>query len=339
MIKKIKFPVLKPSHLFYGLLLLCLFCVTACGERGASEEPSPGPSKLKVVGYLFSHSDKWLAGFDTLALEGVTDLNLAFVDPETDGSFLENAELKTLVDKAHARKMTVYFSIGGGDPPAHLEALIKPGQREAFAQSIVDFAVSHRLDGVDIDLENDLINDDYAPFVAAVSARMKSAGKKITAALASWNANKIHDSTLARYDHIHIMSYDKTGPWNPAQAGPHSPFSMAVDDLQYFSTTRGVELKKLSIGLPFYGYGFGNGAPSSISFRDIALQYPQSVNLDEITLSSGGKIYYNGKTTIRQKVTMAVERGAGGVMIWQLAGDAKTPHSLLTQIREVKGER
>lgn len=317
----------------YCLALFIAFVVNISCQSRKKEIPAPGPGhKLRVVGYLMSHGKQWNLGMDTLGWKGITDLNLAFLNPEADGSFAASTAYTQLTARARTEGVRIFFSIGGGEPPAYLGDLIKPGKRDAFAEAIAQFAVANNFDGVDVDLENALINDDYAPFVSAVRRAMKARNKMTTAALASWNANLIHDSTLAHFDVIHIMSYDKTGPWNPSNPGQHSPYSMAVSDFEYFNQTRGQSAGKLTIGLPFYGYGFGPGAPASLNFANIARQYPHSVNDDSVVVPGGGTVYYNGKKTIREKVKLASDRKANGVMIWQLAGDAKTPHSLLDVI-------
>ncbi len=317
------------------LAAICLVAIAGCQSK--KENPPPETrDPIRVVAYLMSHDRTWNAAMDTLGWTGITDLNLAFLNPEPDGSFLENPQYEQLVSKAKQSSVEIFFSIGGGAPPDHLAALLTPANREALISSIVAFADKYNFDGVDVDLENALINEHYAPFVSALGEAMKKAGRKMTAALASWNANQIADSTLAQYDRVHIMSYDKTGPWRPDQPGPHSPYSMAVDDFNYFSNQRGVEAEKLSVGLPFYGYGFGAGIPSSMAFKNIALQYPQHLDTDSLQVAEGGWLYYNGKPSIRRKAEFARDKGAFGVMIWQLAGDAKAPHSLLNVINQIR---
>lgn len=310
--------------------VLALVSISSC--QSGKKEVTGGSNNLRVVGYLLSHDNDWHLGMDTLGWKGITDLNLAFLNPEADGSFTPNSAYTQLTTKGHAENVRVFFSIGGGEPPAYIADLIKADKRDAFAQAIAQFAVANSFDGVDVDLENALINEDYAPFVSAVHRAMKAVNKLTTAALASWNANQIHDTTLAQFDMIHIMSYDKTGPWNPANAGQHSPYSMAVNDFNYFTQTRGQAPSKLTIGLPFYGYGFGPGAPTGLTFGNIARQFPNSVDDDSVKVAAGGTIYYNGKKTIREKVKFAINSKAAGVMIWQIAGDARQPNSLLNVI-------
>jgi GH18 family chitinase len=69
----------------------------------------------------------------------------------------------------------------------------------------------------------------------------------MTAAIATWYKDKISDKALQQFDFVSIMSYDATGPWRPERPGPHSPYQMAVDDLQYWNETRLIP-KEVGIG-------------------------------------------------------------------------------------------
>lgn len=316
----------------WALILVIFSCLVSCKSSKDGMEFTPG-EKNRVIGYILSHDHKWKEAMDTIGWDKISDLNLAFLNPDENGNFPDGAYYQNLTSIARSRGVRIFFSVGGGEPPVYMADLIKPDRRDQFAKAIADFAYNNNFDGADIDLENSLINDDYAPFIAAVRKELSARQKLMTAALASWNANLIHDTTLAKFDAIHIMSYDKTGPWRPDVPGQHSPYTMAVDDFNYFHQARGQAASKLSIGLPFYGYGFGPGAPSGLTFGAIASQYPQSVNDDTVNVAGGGTIYYNGKETIRKKARLAKQVKANGVMIWQIAGDAKSPNSLLDVIQ------
>jgi chitinase len=308
----------------------------ACNNKAVVSQPAT-ENKLRVLGYLPGHNN-WVAGMNSIDFTKITDLNLAFINPDAAGSFPPNDAYRQVIEKAHSKNVRVFLSIGGGDPPAHLAGLLENDKRAGLIAGLVAVAVTYNFDGIDADLENALINNNYASFVSELSAALKPKKKLMTAALASWNADLISDATLQLYDFINIMSYDKTGPWNLNNPGPHSPFTMAQDDFNYFNATRGIAAEKLFIGLPFYGYGFGNGAPQSLSYKDIVANYPGSENADSLTVSGGGKIYYNGMATIKQKVSFAISNKAGGVMIWQLLGDSKDSKSLLKAINDIKSQ-
>lgn len=71
-----------------------------------------------------------------------------------------------------------------------------------------------------------------------------------------------------------------------------------------------------------------------MSYGDIIKTFPGSEQKDMVVPDSGGKIYYNGLSTIKKKTTLALEK-AGGVMIWQLLQDAQNDKSLLSGIDAV----
>ena len=315
------------------LSLLLMSC-----HNKATVSQSATVNNFRVLGYLPARNN-WIAGLDNIDLSSITDLNLAFINPDSSGNFPANEEYRHVIEKAHAQNVRVFLSIGGGSPPPHLAGLMEPGKRTAFITALVVTTETYNFDGVDVDLENALINSNYAPFVSELSVALKAKKKLITAALASWNADLISVGTMNQYDFINIMSYDKTGPWNLNKPGPHSPFTMVQDDFTYFNKTRGIAAEKLFIGLPFYGYGFGSGAPQSLSYKNIIATYPGSENTDSLTLPEGGKFYYNGIPTIRNKVSFAISNKAGGVMIWQLLGDSKDGKSLLKAINDTKNQK
>lgn len=319
------------KHLLLAAYIVLVAALSLACKEKTGETEDEKPPKFRVLGYLLSDND-WHTAVNTIDLSKITDLNLAFLNPEADGSFAIGPAVKQVTDKAHAQNVRVFMSIGGGGAPAYLAELIKPAKRGALVAGIVQLLEQHGFDGVDVDLENDLINADYPAFVAELRTALTARNKLMTAALASWNADKIPDATIKSYDFINIMSYDKTGPWNLSRPGPHSPYEMAVNDFAYFSQQRGVAAEKLLVGLPFYGYGFGTNAPSSIRYHELTAQYPGAENADEVTVNGGGKIYYNGINTIRQKVAFALGSKAAGVMIWELTQDSRDGKSLLGAI-------
>ncbi|MRG47915.1 hypothetical protein GFS24_22525 [Chitinophaga sp. SYP-B3965] len=305
-----------------------LSCFLLLSVTVIAQEP-----KFRVLGYLHSYNNNWHTDIEMIDLGKITDLNLAFFNPDAAGNFSVSENVRKAIDKAHSQHVRVFFSIGGGGAPAHIGELLKDDKRAVLISKLTALAENFNFDGVDVDLENDLINAQYAVFINELSAALKPKKKLMTAALASWNSNKINDVTLQQFDFINIMSYDKTGPWNLSRPGPHSPVSMAMADFNYYHTKRGIPAERLLIGLPFYGYGFGANAPESIHYKEIIAQYPGAKDTDSVTVNGGGKIYYNGVQSIREKVIFARQNKAAGVMIWELKQDAKGADALLGVIQ------
>jgi chitinase len=292
-------------------------------------------AQKKVIAYIPNWID--LNSFSTtIQYSKLTHINIAFENPDANGYLSFNSGSNAIINAAHAQNVKVFVSLGGGAISEggairdNYFNLITPGNRTAFIQKIYDYVIAHNFDGVDVDLEGPAINGDYGGFVIALANKLHSGGKQITAALSEgYGGANVPTSTFAAYDWINIMAYDATGPWNPANPGPHSPYSMAVNQFNYW-TGRGLPASKAIIGLPFYGYGFGAAANQGISYANIIAQYPGSENQDQV----GNTIYYNGIPTIKAKTTFAIQN-AGGVMIWELSQDAVGSKSLLTAINQV----
>jgi GH18 family chitinase len=292
-------------------------------------------AQKKVIAYIPNWID--LNAFSgTVQYNKLTHINIAFENPDANGYLSFNSGNNAIINAAHAQNVKVFVSLGGGSISEggairdNYFNLITAANRTAFVQKIYDYVVAHNFDGVDVDLEGPAINGDYGGFVIALANKLHANGKQITAALSEgYGGANVPSSTFAAYDWINIMAYDATGPWAPGNPGPHSPYSMAVNQFNYW-TGRGLPASKAIIGLPFYGYGFGASANQGISYANIIAQYPGAENLDQV----GNTIYYNGIPTIKAKTTFAIQN-AGGVMIWELSQDAVGSKSLLTAVNEV----
>ena len=297
-------------------------------------------AQKKVIAYIPNWID--LNAFSsTIQYSKLTHINIAFENPDANGYLTFNSGSNAIINTAHANNVKVFVSLGGGSVSEggairdNYFNLITPANRTAFIQKIYDYVVAHNFDGVDVDLEGPAINGDYGGFVIALANKLHANGKLISAALSEgYGGANVPSSTFAAYDWINIMAYDATGPWAPGNPGQHSPYSMAVNQFNYW-TGRGLPASKAVIGLPFYGYGFGASANQGISYANIVAQYPGAENVDQV----GNTIYYNGIPTIKQKTTFAIQNAAG-VMIWELSQDATGAKSLLTAVDQVvKGSK
>jgi chitinase len=286
-------------------------------------------SQFRVVGYV--PLGRTIPDFSKISFQRLTHLNIAFINPDSTGNLIVREGFDSLIQKAHEHKIKVLASIGGGSFNPYYARLLTDSNRKVFVGKLVQLAIDHKLDGLDVDIENDNIDKNYEPFINDLAAELKPIGKLLTAALATWNAQLISDAALGKFDFINVMSYDQTGPWRPEKPGPHSTYAKAEEDLRYWISTRRVRNEKISLGVPFYGYCFGTKYGESMSYADIITKFPGSDQKDEIAPDGGGMIYYNGLPTIKNKTALAL-KNAGGVMIWQLLHDAQGDKSLLAAI-------
>jgi chitinase len=303
---------------------------------------SPTWARPRVIAYV----PNWVelttfAG--TIDYPKLTHINIAFENPfNDDGDLSFNKKDSFVIDKARAAGVKVLVSIGGGSAATdkRLQAryfkLIAAERRAAFVAKLVEYVVANRLDGLDVDIEGPSINKDYGAFVTDLGKAMHAKEKLLTAALSKgYGGKNVPDSALAAFDFVNIMAYDATGHWDPKTPGQHSSLAYAKESVGYW-VGRGLAKDRAVLGVPFYGYGFGEAyRERDYSYADIVAKYPGAEKADQV----GSTIWYNGIPTIKAKSKYVLDEGLGGMMIWSLDTDVKGERSLLAAIDEVLGKK
>lgn len=283
----------------------------------------------------------------TADLTPYTDIVLSFAQPDAGGRLVDGdtltcmagpnrtmvsvADLQGAVGLIHAGGRHAIVSLGGALIPAcagDWAAMIAPARRQATVQALSDFAGRFKLDGLDVDLESDLLArtieaGNYTPFVTALSAALHAQGKTLSVATASYAGGMIPISSIPAFDRIGIMAYDNIVPSEEHA----SPADFKSEMYQWLG--RGVAPGKLVMGLPFYGHGYGNYAALQ-PYRDIVTAQAPAPGTDVVgTLcATCSYISFNSPATISAKTSLA-DRKAGGVMVWELWQD--TQDHVLTQ--------
>lgn len=305
------------------LFLSCLFVRDSLAQK----------APFKIVGYYGINAA--LKDADSDVFKRLTHLNLWFLNPDSSGNFTRDlSSLKPFIANAHKKNVKVLFSIGGGSKQPQYHYLLKDDRRADLVSKLVAEAIKYDVDGIDVDLEGSNIDENYEKFVIELASALHAKGKLITAAIAVYYKDQITDRALAEYDFMNVMSYDRTGPWRPEKPGPHSTFAHAEEDLKYFHVDRKIPREKLTLGVPFYGYGYGPELTSkaiSMNYGQIVATYKGAEKVDEWKMPDGKIIYYNGIPTIKKKTALAASM-ASGIMIWQVLGDAPRKKSLLRAI-------
>lgn len=315
---------------------------------------SGAQAQTKVIGYIPSYKNM-TAVADATDLTKLTHINLSFLNPNASGQVMSGgnpvcmesasgSSINYVVQKAHAAGVKVLVSLGGGSVPScsgSWATLLQPASRTTVVNNLVQFVNTFGLDGIDVDIEGDLLTSidnagNYTPFIQALRNSLP-AGKLVTAATATYVGGMIPTASLPYFDFVNIMSYDAIGPGWGTAGSEHSPYSMAVSNINTWKS-RGLSKDKLVLGVPFYGYGF-NGYASSYDFKTIVAQFGSSAaQSDVIGTACAGCSYitYNGIPTIKSKTQLALQEGSG-VMIWELSQDASDNNSLLAAIRSQIG--
>lgn len=333
--------MIKNKALLGILFFICsLFSAYSCSNEKQSDPESRKNKTARVVGYLSTDN---FSKINSIQFCKLTHLNIAFANPDKNGNLVFNGDIDNVVKyvKSVNPNIKISISLAGGviseEYAANWSWLIDhPENRPVLIQNILNFIELHKLDGVDVDLEWDAVTSGYSGFVIELKKKISENKKLITAALPNnTRFENINSEALNAFDFINIMAYDFTGPWAPTKPGQHSSFEFAKEGIDFWHKLQNVPSEKLTLGVPFYGYNFtyADNVTSS-TFDEIIKASAQFSEQDEV-----GKLYYNGRTTIAQKVEYASEN-TGGIMIWEIAQDSFTDYSLLdvihTKIHRIK---
>jgi chitinase len=290
-------------------------------------------AQFKVVGYLYNWGN-FVSDANSVDYTRVTHINIAFVNPNSTAVLSPTANLSSVVQIVHNNNAKVLVSLGGANAPsATWSALLQNSTtRTTLVNSIIQFVSTYNLDGVDIDIEGNLLDGttitsaQYESFVTQLGTALHGQNKLMTAALATWFGSYVTNTAAAQFDWVNIMSYDNYGTWTGP--GQHSSYPAAVSDLAYWQG-KGLAKSKLVLGVPSYGYQWVNNTSSgssSIQFNTLVGIYPRAANQDSIIPAAGQVIYYNGVPTIKNKTALAIS-SASGIMMWTLQFDLPTTNS------------
>jgi chitinase len=327
------------KQLYFILSLLIISCSSVDDDDIIDTDQNIDlfSTEARVVGYFpyyrFSLNDK-------IQYCKVTHLNIAFANPETDGTIVLPSNsgdlLKNVMDTARSQNsdIKIYISLAGGALSDQVSNtwknfLSSPQDRPILIEKIVSYVLENGFDGVDVDLEWNHVTAGYSDFVIELRDALKSKSKGITAAYPSETRySLITQEALNALDFINLMVYDYTGPWNPSP-GQHSSYNHAKQGINFWKNTVGINPSKLTLGVPFYGYDFQNSTTVK------AFTYGSMVDSDVSNSEKDnvGNKYYNGRPTIANKVKLA-SQNLSGIMIWELGQDSFSEYSLLETIHK-----
>ena len=320
--------------------VMCIFAAVLAISPACAED------RGTVVGYIaaFKGLDREM---QQRGLDRYTHLVLAFVNPTPAGkvagpsglvcapagpgniTMVSDAQLRSLVDVAHRNGTKVIASLGGAVIPpcgGDWAQLLQPPMRAKLLPALLELVDRFDLDGLDVDLEGELMAEidkagHYTPFVRDLSIGLHLTSKILTAATGSYPGGMVPDASLPYFDLIGVMSYDQVGPTWGTPGGEHSTYAQAEADLALW-IRKGVPASKLALGVPFYGRGFGSYR-EGWSLQDIKSQFGDGqLNNDVVGQRCGGCSYitYNGLPTLEQKAELAGAWGTG-VMVWEVGQD------------------
>lgn len=281
---------------------------------------------FRVAGYYPDYYNEELP-LSEIRYDKLTDIVYFSIYPNADGSLnlseINPARQQQLIQSAHQNNVRVSICVGGWGLSDNFSAVAAdPATRAAFITNLVQYGLTHDLDGVDLDWEPvsdaaDKLN--YTALIQELKAAMQPHGLTLSVAVLA-KGSEFGPAAIDAIDWLHIMAYDMTRP--------HSTFEDAVSALQHWESL-GVPRSKMILGLPFYGRDADPESWVYYPYKDIVALYAPPPDSDE-----AAGINFNGINTIKTKTEYALINGLGGVMTWELTNDTSGPASLLTAIAE-----
>lgn len=261
--------------------------------------------KLNVINYAFANISP--AG-EVVIYDSWAAIEKAFPGDSWEkmprGNFNQLRKLK----EKHPHLVTM-ISVGGWTLSGRFsDVALTTQSRAKFAQSAVDFMVTHGFDGVDLDWEypvgGGLESNVYRPedkrnytlllqeLRRLLDARGAQDGRKYYLTIAApAGDDKIRNiepaGIAAACDWINIMTYDFAGGWekktghqapmfSPEGRGAANPSTLwTVDGAVRQFLEAGVDPKKLVVGVPFYGRGWSGVASTNGGIGQLSTGLPQ----------------------------------------------------------------
>ena len=294
-------------------------------QRTATELPRSGSAvrALNVAGVL----PAWrFPQYTPARTEGLTDLIVFSVQPTAKGEVdlidLSSSALDGIRRAKTSQKFRLWLTVGGwGRSSGFAATAANPDFRRNFISELSFFVAKEGFDGVDFAWEhpkNAKEQADYAALIAEAKAYFEPKKKFVSTTVPSWL--ELPKSIWKDVDRIHLVSYD--------YEGRHSTFEQAKRDAE-FLIKKGAPAWKLHLGVPLYGRKITEkGQGQALGISEIIRQFNPKPEVDE-----AGGYFFNGRETLKNKVSLARELNLGGVFAWEIGQDSSIPvNSMLRQI-------
>lgn len=202
----------------------------------------------------------------------------------------------------------------------------KEEYRNAFANNIKKLINEYKFDGVDLDFEWPLTQEEYNNYSQTILKLREVIGNStiLTVSLHPLYF-KISQEAINAVDHISLQCY---GP-----SPQRFPYDVYVKDAEA-ALNYGITKEKLILGLPFYGAE--ENKQGTASYWDfVQSNLINTPDTDEV-IYKNKKYIFNGQNTIRKKTQYVMENDIAGIMTWDLATDLtlSDPKALLKVIVE-----
>ena len=306
---------------------------------------------VRVYGYFPQYRSTTGIQFDKL-----TDIAYSFINTDANGNLktsgysgdavfgFDITKFTIIKDGAANAGTNLWIALGGADDAHARDNRLNSVSADAtkrgrLATQLVQFCVDNGVYGISVDWEFPDPGTEVANHVKLIEeltseiAASSNSNIKIGVAVggeykgSANHLNYIHtdlfNSKANLVDEWHVMAYDFPASYNVN----HSSLADAEGSMDGWNG-KGMDYSKMLLGVPFYGRNANRSG--EIEYNNLGGS--AATNFTSDNNSSGW--YYNGKTTLEDKIDLAVEKGSEGILIWDLGQDESGTYSLLNAIND-----
>lgn len=265
----------------------------------------------------------------------------------------EHAEIDTaLIDFAHEHNVKVLALIanlaedGDWDPGLVDNVIRSEDARSAHIEDILTLVEENEFDGILIDYEflRNRQTEDFSTFVEELGRALHKKGKLLSvAAHAQEPEGPTRGQDLATLsedvDIISLMTYDEH--WETGNPGPVASLVWVRSVLEH-TKNLGVDMSKVFMGVPLYGYDWPEGKDGEgLEYAQIlerAKKYGANIAFDTKAQSpyfnyqSDGThtVWFENSKSFAAKLDLAQEFKVGGILFWRQGQEDRGIYEILT---------
>lgn len=278
----------------------------------------------------------------------ITDVALRWFETNANGDlFYEyQDDYARILQFAHANGIKTHASVVFMDQAGMHTLLSDPLKRQRLIDQLAQQVAQNNYDGVNIDFEF-LGKDDRNNFTGFLQELKSRLGANKTLSVAVFACSK-SESWLAGYDYaaigkiadrVVIMAYDYS--YKTSAPGPVAPLWWVEAVVDYTKSI--IPADKLLLGLPTYGYDWGNGLSTATvtapRLNTLKSQYKLTEFFDNVSMSphytyvdSEGifhQIWLENTVSLDGKLDVALDNQLAGVSFWRIGNGFTELYQLL----------
>jgi spore germination protein YaaH len=266
------------------------FTVAAVDARGHVSPPSraltlatdaPPPSTGSLHAFVLASTGASFEDFKAHYTQ-IGTIHATYFECNRATGVVEGADVAQITSFARLRQVEVFARFDCQDTATLHRVLTEPALRGAWLRTIVEQAVAHDYDGVNVDFETGLPGDRaaYTSFVTDLAARLHAIGKKLAVDVSAKTADDPTHPRSGLYDYpavaaaadvVFVMAWGIH--WTTSEPGPNADMAWLRAVVHYVNTLP--DREKYVMGTPLYGLDWprpaGPGAPArALEWSDIA---------------------------------------------------------------------